>query len=268
MSRSLSALSSLPLLLALCLAPVACDRGGEGTKNPDGGGGGGGGPAETKVVQDPDPAELASLRASFLKGDYEGVISSGNALAATLTAPTQQRSLAKTQAWLALAHVGTNLPENGKDGLTAAVATAGSLQDAELTALVELAQGAYMVATGDEAGAMSHLKAASSGPDGGLAMLMEGQGHIGLAFDDEDALTDPSQLDAAAKSYQAAHDAASDPLIKARALVGLAGVANYKKDKAKVCEHAKAASALYQSGAATGSLTEVTTLLIGDNGCG
>lgn len=221
-------------------------------------------------AQDPDPAEIATLYARYLQGDYEAVASEADSLRAGLTADTQVRAHALASAIQALAAI-ENVPENGQAAAEEAVANGDRLGDAEVQQLALIAHGAYLVRVHEAANGQAELEQALAlaGPYAALAQLMLGEAHLNQAFgigDEEDKIQNPARLDDARAAYQAALDGGSD-ILKAHAHEGLAAIAKYKNEKEAICTHAQEAENLFAAAGATDYVREVPQLLANDGRC-
>lgn len=221
-------------------------------------------------AQDPDPAEIATLYARYLQGDYEAVASEADSLRVGLTADTQVRAHALASAIQALAAI-ENVPENGQAAAEEAVANGDRLGDAEVQQLALIAHGAYLVRVHEAANGQAELEQALAlaGPYAALAQLMLGEAHLNQAFgigDEEDKIQNPARLDDARAAYQAALDGGSD-ILKAHAHEGLAAIAKYKNEKEAICTHAQEAENLFAAAGATDYVREVPQLLANDGRC-
>lgn len=221
-------------------------------------------------AQDPDPAEIATLYARYLQGDYEAVASEADSLRVGLTADTQVRAHALASAIQALAAI-ESVPENGQAAAEEAVANGDRLGDAEVQQLALIAHGAYLVRVHEAANGQAELEQALAlaGPYAALAQLMLGEAHLNQAFgigDEEDKIQNPARLDDARAAYQAALDGGSD-ILKAHAHEGLAAIAKYKNEKEAICTHAQEAENLFAAAGATDYVREVPQLLANDGRC-
>lgn len=221
-------------------------------------------------AQDPDPAEIATLYARYLQGDYEAVASEADSLRVGLTADTQVRAHALASAIQALAAI-ENVPENGQAAAEEALANGDRLGDAEVQQLALIAHGAYLVRVHEAANGQAELEQALAlaGPYAALAQLMLGEAHLNQAFgigDEEDKIQNPARLDDARAAYQAALDGGSD-ILKAHAHEGLAAIAKYKNEKEAICTHAQEAENLFAAAGATDYVREVPQLLANDGRC-
>lgn len=276
--------SSLPaflvLSLSLALSP-ACKKNG-GTENPDGATGGevsdggtgegeaaeSGGEAEAAAPalpeQDPDPAEIESLYTRYLQGDYEAVANEAEEMRAGMTGDTQVRAHALLSSIAALAEAET-VPEKAQASSEQAVADGERLEDPQVRQLGHIAHAIYLVRVHEGPAGQVELEEALKlgGPYESLNYLMLAEAHLNQAFgtgDEDMKIKDPARLDEARSMYEAAL-AKGNELLQAHAHEGLAGVAKYKREDAKVCEHAQAAEDLYAAGAATDYIREVPALL-------
>jgi hypothetical protein len=220
-------------------------------------------------AQDPDPAEIATLYARYLQGDYEAVTAEATALAAAQTADTQLRARALASSIAALAASET-VAENGKAGSEQAVADGDRLADAQVQQLAHIAHGTYLVRTGDAAGGQTELEAAAvDGPYKALAHLMLAEAHLNQAFgqgEEEDTVKDPTRLDSAKAQYEAALTA-TEPILQGQAHEGLAAIAKLKGEKEAICTHAQEAENLYAANGASEGLREVPGILAKDGKC-
>jgi hypothetical protein len=265
---------TLLTLAALAVTP-ACKK--EPTQNPDDVADSGGTEPEPEPegpppipAQDPDPAEIATLYARYLQGDYEAVATEANTLAAAQTADTQIRAKALASSIAALASA-ESVPENGKAGSEQAVADGDRLADAAVQQLAHVAHGTVLVRTGDTAGGQTELESAVAlaGPYAGLAHLMLAEAYLNGAFgegEEEDKVVKPEQLDKAKAEYEAALTAA-EPILQGQAHEGLAAVAKHKGDKEAICTHVQEAENLYAANGATESIREVPGILAKDGKC-
>jgi hypothetical protein len=265
---------TLLTLAALAFTP-ACKK--EPTQNPDDVADSGGNEPEPEPegpppipAQDPDPAELATLYARYLQGDYAAVATEATTLATSLTADTQIRAKALASSIAALASA-ESVPENGKAGSEQAVVDGDRLADAEVQQLAHIAHGTVLVRTGDAAGGQAELDAAVAltGPYVALAHLMLAEAHLNEAFgegEEEDKITHPEHLDKAKAEYEAALTA-TEPILQGQAHEGLAAVAKYKGEKDAICTHAQEAENLYAANGATTGIREVPGILAKDGKC-
>ena len=282
-------LTPAALILALAFAP-ACKKDQE-TDNPDstggdvaaeGGGEGGEGadagaeagePEEALPAlpdQDPDPAEVETLYTRYLQGDYEAVANEAEELRATMTGETQVRAHALLSSIAALAEA-ESVPERAAESSAQALADGERLDDPQVRQLAHIAHAIYSVRVHEAEAGQAELEEAMKlgGPYESLNYLMLAEAHLNQAFgkgDEDMKIVNASKLDEARSAYEAAL-AAGDALLKAHAQEGLAGVAKYKGEKDKVCEHAQQAENLYAEGGATDYVREVPSLLAKDARC-
>jgi hypothetical protein len=221
-------------------------------------------------AQDPDPAEIATLYARYLQGDYEAVATEANALAASLTADTQLRakSLAASIAALASAE---SVPENGKAASEQAIVDSDRLADVEVQQLAHIAHGTVLVRSGDAPGGQTELEAAAAlaGPYVALTHLMLAEAHLNQAYgqgEEVDTIKAPERLDSARTEYEAALTA-TEPILQGQAHEGLAAIAKLKGEKEAVCTHAQEAENLYAANGATTGIREVPGILAKDGKC-
>jgi hypothetical protein len=222
-------------------------------------------------AQDPDPAEIATLYARYLQGDYEAVAAEATALAAAQTADTQLRAKSLAASIAALASAET-VPENGKAGSELAIVDGDRLADVEVQQLAHVAHGTVLVRSGDAAGGQTELEAALAlaGPYGALTHLMLAEAHLNQAYgegEEEDQIKAPERLDTAKAEYEAALTA-TEPILQGQAHEGLAAVAKLKGEKDAICTHAQEAENLYAANGATASIREVPSILAKDGKCG
>jgi hypothetical protein len=265
---------TLLTLAALAFTP-ACKK--EPTQNPDDAADTGGTEPEPEPegppplpAQDPDPAEIATLYARYLQGDYEAVAVEATALAAAQTADTQLRAKSLAASIAALASAET-VPENGKAGSELAIVDGDRLADVEVQQLAHIAHGTVLVRTGDAAGGQTELEAAVAltGPYVALGHLMLAEAHLNQAFgqgEEEDQIKDPTRLDSAKAQYEAVLTA-TEPILQGQAHEGLAAVAKLKGEKDAICTHAQEAENLYAANGATTGLREVPGILAKDGKC-
>lgn len=221
-------------------------------------------------AQDPDPAEIATLYARYLQGDYEAVATEANTLAAAQTADTQLRAKALASSIAALASAET-VPENGKAAAEQAIVDGDRLADVEVQQLAHIAHGTALVRTGDAAGGQTELEAAVAltGPYVALGHLMLAEAHLNQAFgqgEEEDQIKDPARLDTARTEYEAALTA-TEPIMQGHAHEGLAAIAKYKGEKDLICTHAQEAENLYAANGASAGIREVPGILAKDGKC-
>ena len=220
--------------------------------------------------QDPDPSELEALYTRYLQGDYEAVVAEAEALRAGLSADTQIRAHAIASSIAALAQA-ENVPEDAQASSEQAVADGERLDDPQVRQLGHIAHATYLVRVHEAAKGQAELDAALKlgGPYDGLNYLMLAEAHLNQAFgvgDEETQIKDPAQLAEARSMYEAAL-ASGDALLLGHAHEGLAGVAKYKNEKDKICEHAQAAEDAYASASATAYIREVPALLAKSGRC-
>jgi hypothetical protein len=221
-------------------------------------------------AQDPDPAEIATLYARYLQGDYEAVAAEANALAASMTADTQIRARALASSIGALASAET-VPENGKAAAEQAIVDGDRLADVEVQQLGHIAHGTALVRVGDAPGGQTELEAAIAltGPYVALGHLMLAEAHLNQAFgqgEEEDQIKSPERLDSAKAEYEAALTA-TEPIMQGHAHEGLAAIAKYKGEKDAICTHAQEAENLYAANGATTGIREVPGILAKDGKC-
>jgi hypothetical protein len=264
---------TLLVLSAFAFSP-ACKK--EDTTNPDDVGATGSEPEPEPEgppplpAQDPDPAEIATLYARYLQGDYEAVAAEANTLAAAQTADTQIRAKALASSIAALASSET-VAENGKAGSEQAVADGDRLADPQVQQLAHIAHGTYLVRSGDAAGGQTELEGAVAieGPYKFLGHLMLAEAHLNQAFgqgEEEDTVKDATRLDSAKAQYEAALTA-TEPILQGQAHEGLAAIAKLKGEKDAICTHAQEAENLYAANGATAGLREVPGILAKDGKC-
>lgn len=240
--------------------PVPPESGG----GSDVGGGdvGGGEEAPPEVPQEPDPPAIAEARAQVLIADFAGAKEKLTPLATDLKDRSQYRASGLASAWLALAVV-NEIAEEAHPHADYAMAMADKTQDKEVVIAANLASGAYHAGVEHFDEAITRFEAAFNADRAGisapLALILFGEAKISMAFDADDNLAKPQELDSAATSFLKARDlAASQPenaALVGRATIGMAAVARYKGDNKKACELLKEASAAYQSAGAKEFLT-------------
>ena len=144
---------------------------------------------------------------------------------------------------LALAVV-NEIAEDAHPHADYAMSMADKTQDKEVVIAANLASGAYHAGVEHFDEAITRFEAAfnadRAGPSAPLALILFGEAKISMAFDADDNLAKPQELDSAATSFQKARDlAASQPenaALVGRATIGMAAVARYKGDNKKACE--------------------------------
>lgn len=276
-SRLSSLRAALPLLCLSTLLLFGCKKEGDTTPPDDGGGdvggeggeeGGDGDETPTVVPQDPDPPELAANLEAYELGKYEEVGNALTPLVESWTGDSQMRMHAIGSAILALA-LAENLAENAKDPAERALEIAAKLGDDEVEQYGRIAHGAYLLGVEDTPAALDELDKAVAldGPRTELAKLFLAEAKLNSAFDAEGKISDRTKLDEAAALYGEVAEGSSADIVKAHALEGLAAAHKYKGEKDKVCEHAKAASELYEATGASDYVKEVPSLMMSEARC-
>jgi len=228
----------------------------------------GGDPEPALVPQDPDPPELATAMKNYEQGDYEKVKTDMEALLPSLEGETKVRAKVIANAWFAMA-TAEEFPENAHDHVEIAMAGLPKLDDPEAEQIARMANGAYLLGVAEFAEADAELAKAEAleGSAKLVAKLLHAQSVLNQAFDENDRITDPTKLDAAATGYQEVLDGAQEPTLKGRAAAGLAAIAKYQGKKEDVCTHATTAAEHYEAGGASAYLKEVPSLLKKDAKC-
>lgn len=219
-------------------------------------------PKEPEVPQEPDPPAIAEARAQVLVADFAAAKGTLEPLAADLKARSQHRASGLASAWLALAVV-HEIAEDAHPHADYALQMADKTGDKEVVIAANLASGAYEAGVEHFAEAIAKFEAAfnadRAGTSAPLALILFGEAKISMAFDADDNIAKPQELDSAATSFLKARDlAATQPenaALVGRATIGMAAVARYKGDNKKACELLKEASASYASAGAKEYLT-------------
>lgn len=206
------------------------------------------------VTQEPDPPAIAQGREEFLLGHFDKARELLTPLTEDLKSRQQLRASGLSAAWLALSVVDP-VAEDAREPAEHAVAMGDQTGDKELQVVAKLALGAYQLGVDDDAHAAANFEAAyklqADGPNAGLALVLYGEAKVNMAFggEEKEQLAHPAELDSAASTFTKAQRlAASQPgseMITARALTGLASVANYKKNFKDACTSAAEAGKLY-----------------------
>ena len=188
----------------------------------------------------------------------------------------QLRASGLSAAWLALAVVDP-VAEDAKAPAEHAVAMGDQTGDKEVQVVAKLALGAYQLGIDDDANAAANFEAAyklqTDGPNAGLALVLYGEAKVNMAFggEEKEQLANPGELDSAASTFTKAQRlAAATPgneMITARALTGLASVANYKKNLKDACSNAMEAGKLFTAKKAGQPLMERVNAIIDDAKC-
>lgn len=226
--------------------------------------------AEPVVAQDPDPAELAELREQYLRGEYGAVEQQAAPLARDWNAPSQERASSLASSWHALA-AAESMPDAAKPAIDAALNKATHLKDSEAEQLALIARGVYLMRVAEAAKAQADLdravELAALPQHTELASLFRAEAMLNQAYGPDDRLTDASKLAEARAAYDRLAGAATQPMLKARALEGLAAIAKETGDKAELCRLAGEASSAYEANAAAEFLRQGPQLLASDAGC-
>jgi len=162
--------------------------------------------------------------------------------------------------------------EDAKAPAEHAVAMGDQTGDKEVQVVAKLALGAYQLGIDDDANAAANFEAAyklqTDGPNAGLALVLYGEAKVNMAFggEEKEQLAHPEELTSAASTFDKAQRlAASQPgseLVAARALTGLASVANYKKSFKEACSKAMEAGKIYTAMKAGQPLMERVNAII------
>ena len=260
-------LAHLALAGALALPLAACKKG-ETTPPPDGGGAAtgdttAGDAAPAGVPQEPDPPAIAEARAQVLRGDFQPAAAALQPLLDDLRQREQLRASGLAAAWLALAVV-HDVAENAREPAEHALAMAERTGDKEVQVAAKIAFGAYNLGIEHFPEAAQALEEAykldGQGQNAALALVYFGEAKISMAFDGDDKITNPGELETAAGTFRKAKDLAAgqagNEVLAARAAVGLAAVARYKNDAGNACDLIGEAMAGYQSAGAAAYLTD------------
>lgn len=271
----------------LCLTVIAlvgaCKKDPAATTPPDGAGTGTDTSGDPKtagttptVPQEPDPPAIAEGRQQFMLGNFDKAKELLTPLTADLKSRQQLRASGMSAAWLALSVVDP-VAEDAKDPAEHAVAMGDQTGDKELQVVAKLALGAYQLGVDDDTTAATNFEAAyklqTDGPNAGLALVLYGEAKVNMAFggEENEQLAHPEELDSAASTFiKAQRLAAEKPgneLIAARALTGLASVANYKKSIKEACSNAMEAGKIFTAQKAGQPLMERVNAIIDDAKC-
>jgi hypothetical protein len=253
---------------------AACKKDGGESKPPTGG-------PDTEVVekqepttpalppQDEPPAELATIRAAWVNGDFATAISTAEAVLPTLEGDTKVRARVWVSSWLAMAHA-IEFPQNGRPHAEVAVREAARLSDdGDANAIAHYALGAVLVAEHHHTDAQQTIEkgAAAGKAEAEVGKLVLAEALLNQGFDDEDRLVDKAKIEQARTIYGELASASQDAVIKGRAQVGVAATSKFLGDKAKLCEMAKSAQETYTGSSAAAYLTEVPELLAKEANC-
>lgn len=228
------------------------------------------------VPQEPDPPAIAEGRQQFLLGNFDKAKELLTPLTADLKTRQQLRASGMSAAWLALSVVDP-VAEDAKDPAEHAVAMGDQTGDKELQVVAKLALGAYQLGVDDDKTAAGNFEAAyklqTDGPNAGLALVLYGEAKVNMAFggEEKEQLAHPEELDSAASTFVKAQRLAAEKpgneLIAARALTGLASVANYKKSIKEACTNATEAGKIFTAQKAGQPLMERVNAIIDDAKC-
>ncbi|TPV95857.1 MAG: hypothetical protein B7733_07780 [Myxococcales bacterium FL481] len=222
------------------------------------------------VEQEPDPPELASLREQYLRGEYRLVEQQAAPLARDWNQPTQVRASSLAGSWHALAAV-ESMPDAAKPAVDEALRKATELGDPAASQLALIAHGVYLMRIGEPAQAQADLdravELAALAQHTELASLFRAESMLNQAYGPDERLNDPKQLAAARQAYHGIVGGAGQPMLKARALEGLAAISKELGDKAELCRLTQEASAAYEANAAAEFLRQGPELLATDAGC-
>lgn len=266
------------LLCLTVIALVGACKKDPATTPPDGAGAGAGQSEDPKpdgsppaITQEPDPPAIAQGREEFMLGHFDKAKELLAPLTDDLKSRQQLRASGLSAAWLALSVV-SPVAEDAKDPAEHAVAMGDQTGDKEVQVVAKLALGAYQLGMDEVAAAAANFEAAyklqTDGPNAGLALVLYGEAKVNMAFggEEKDQLAHPEELDSAASTFTKAQRlAASQPgseMITARALTGLASVANYKKSFKEACTSAAEAGKLYTAKQAGQPLMERVNAII------
>lgn len=268
-----------PSVLLLSLALGACGKPKTATTTPEPTDTGSGAPPvaiDTGVKQEPDPPELAQAQQSYFRGDFQAVIDTLGPLYDDLKSRNQYRASGLAGAWLALAHAEIVF-DNGKDPAQWSASMADATSDKDVIVASKLAMGAYRIGNQEFDEALATLEPiATTSTDGALTALghvLRAEALIGGAFrsGEDDTVVKPENFDTARTAYDAAAAAAKgnpvEQLLVGRIEEGYAALANYRKQREDVCQHAVAALGAFKSGAGAQSLIEGAAQLARDNKC-
>jgi hypothetical protein len=271
------------LLCLTVIALVGACKKDTATTPPDGGAGAGTPVGDTKpagttptVTQEPDPPAIAEGREQFLLGNFDKAKEILTPLMEDLKTRQQLRASGLSAAWLALAVVDP-VAEDAKDPAEYAVTMGDQTGDKEVQIVAKLALGSYQLGIDDDVNAAANFEAAyklqTDGPNAGLALVLYGEVKVNMAFggEEKEQLANPGELDSAASTFTKAQRlAAATPgneMIAARALTGLASVANYKKNLKEACSNAMEAGKLFTAKNAGQPLMERVNAIIDDAKC-
>lgn len=228
------------------------------------------------VPQEPDPPAIAQARDQYMLGNFDKVKETLEPLTADLKTRQQLRASGLSAGWLALAVVDP-VAENAKEPAEHAVAMGEQTGDKEVQIVGKLALGAYQLGIDDDTNALANFEAAyklqTDGPNAGLALVMYGETKVNMAFggEDKEQLANPGELDSAASTFVKAQRSSTAPgseLVVARALEGLASVANYKKSFKEACTQADEAMKIYTAKGAGQALTDRVAAIKDAANCG
>ncbi len=231
---------------------------------------------DTGVKQEPDPPEIAAAQQDYFRGEFQKVIDTLGPLYDDLKSRNQYRASGLTGAWLALAHAEIVF-DNGKEPAEWAASMADATGDNDVAVAAKLAMGAYRIGNHEFAEALTALDPiTTASADAALIALghvLRAEALIGGAFSsgEDDTIVKPENFDTARTAYDAAAAAAKgnaiEQLLRGRVEEGYAALANYRKQRDQVCQHAVAALGAFISGAAAPALVEGAAQLASDNRC-
>ena len=266
---------------AVLAAIASCDKD-KGTTPPDGDVAATAGDEDEKkpdlpeVPQDPDPPQIAQGAHQYMLGHYTETVDLLAPVYADLKERNQYRASGLAGGWLALAHAQA-VVEEAQGPSEHALWMADHTGDAEVVAVAKLAHGAVLMGQEDFAAAATAFEAAANAAPntlpGALANLLRAESLIGKAFGsgDSEAVQDPAALETAKASYAAAQKTAEagteTDIIMGRVEEGLAAVARYQNDKAKICEHSTASIGHFRKAGASDLLMEGAMQLAVDFKC-
>lgn len=260
-------------LLSALVGASACKK--EETAKPEGEGGattegasGGGDGGGTTIPQEPDPPAIAEARGQILRGDFQPAIGALQPLVGDLEQRQQIRATGLAAGWLALAVV-NDVAENARESAEKAMAMGEQSGDKEVQVVAKIAFGAYNLGIEKFPEAAAAFEEAykldGQGPNAALALVYFGETKISMAFDGDDKITKPEELDVAAGTFNKAKTLAAgqagNEVLAARAAVGLAAVARYKNDANKTCTFLAEAIKGYEATQAAAYLTDGASAL-------
>lgn len=276
-------LGTLALLMALGLGPAGCKKKNQGgTQDPDlanqdpkgqkagksAASGEDQGPPV--VTQLPDPPEILESPHQYWRGDYEQMVKELETKLTQWQAPNQARAFGLAHAWIALAHA-EQLPENAQSHVESALETAQAIQDPQVEALAHIAHALSLVAMADAKTAQPLIENIQVDNEHieHLLHIARAKTAINLAFDEQDRLAHPEQLDHAAKDYQeiTPKDEQDKSAVMGHVYEGLAAIAKFRGNNAELCVQAKKAKQAYEDGKASDFLRSGPERMLSTAGC-